>query len=310
MTGHTPDARSVGMRLPTLRGAVVWVLHSGALGDHVLIWPLIRALLRHGARVHLAAHAHHAHLASIAIDPDPALRAALVVHALESPRFNRLWVGECSDKPLAADLVLNFLCDEQTPAGQTWLRGASACIAGAAIRTLGMPGSRSRADLAGALDVAARGAIDPRPSSPDGPIVLFVGAGGQSKRWPIPKWLDLADRLRSSGHDVSLILGPVERELLPPGDLARAQDYGARTLGDLGDLLTLLRSARAYVGADTGPTHLAAQLGLPTLALFGPTDPRIWSPVGPGVRVLAPPSPCSMDWLDVSTVVAAVVAMQ
>jgi heptosyltransferase-1 len=43
--------------------------------------------------------------------------------------------------------------------------------------------------------------------------------------------------------------------------------------GSLGELMTLLRNAACVVGGDTGPLHLAAALGTPTVALFGPTDP-------------------------------------
>ena len=50
--------------------------------------------------------------------------------------------------------------------------------------------------------------------------------------------------------------------------------------------LDALTGAGGYVGHDSGPTHLAAMIGLPTLALFGPTDPAIWSPLGPRVQCL------------------------
>jgi ADP-heptose:LPS heptosyltransferase len=48
----------------------------------------------------------------------------------------------------------------------------------------------------------------------------------------------------------------------------------------------ILRRARAFLGNDSGISHLAGMLGLPTLALFGPTDPALWAPLGPRVRVL------------------------
>jgi ADP-heptose:LPS heptosyltransferase len=48
----------------------------------------------------------------------------------------------------------------------------------------------------------------------------------------------------------------------------------------------VLQQARAFLGNDSGLAHLAGQLGLPTLALFGPMDPAVWSPLGPRVRTL------------------------
>jgi hypothetical protein len=73
-------------------------------------------------------------------------------------------------------------------------------------------------------------------------------------------------------------------------------------IDNLEELAAMLCGARAFVGADSGPAHLAAQLGVPTLALFGPTDPAIWAPIGPRVRVLSPATPCGMDWLGVARV--------
>jgi ADP-heptose:LPS heptosyltransferase len=51
-------------------------------------------------------------------------------------------------------------------------------------------------------------------------------------------------------------------------------------------LAALLARAGAYVGNDSGVTHLAAASGAPTIALFGPTDPRVWAPLGPRVEVI------------------------
>jgi ADP-heptose:LPS heptosyltransferase len=69
-------------------------------------------------------------------------------------------------------------------------------------------------------------------------------------------------------------------------------------------LAALLHHAGLYVGNDSGVTHLAAAWGAPTLALFGPTDPRLWAPVGPFVRCLRGQGGV-IDALAVADVVAA-----
>ena len=53
-------------------------------------------------------------------------------------------------------------------------------------------------------------------------------------------------------------------------------------------MLTLLSYARLYIGNDSGMTHLAAR-ACPTIALFGPTDPAVWAPLGQNVRVVRAP---------------------
>jgi ADP-heptose:LPS heptosyltransferase len=50
-----------------------------------------------------------------------------------------------------------------------------------------------------------------------------------------------------------------------------------------------LQQCKCYLGNDSGITHLAAMLGIPTIALFGPTDPAIWQPPGPSVEVIYNP---------------------
>jgi heptosyltransferase-3 len=151
--------------------------------------------------------------------------------------------------------------------------------------------------------------------------VLHAGAGSASKRWPLGRWLDLAERIRAAcgpgggvgpaAADVRLIAGHVEREGFTHRQAAAFEAAGGVYLDDdLPALAALLRTADLVVCADSGPGHLAAQLGVPTLALFGPTDWRVWAPEGPLVRVIAPPSPRPMAWLMVDRVADEVLAMR
>ncbi len=61
---------------------------------------------------------------------------------------------------------------------------------------------------------------------------------------------------------------------------------GADRFDDLGELANWLAGARVYIGNDSGITHLAAAVGTPTVALFGPTDPELWGPRGERVSCL------------------------
>jgi ADP-heptose:LPS heptosyltransferase len=139
-----------------------------------------------------------------------------------------------------------------------------------------------------------------------GPVVIHPGSGGIDKCWPVERFEALIDGLRSSGREVTVLLGEAEAERWPKDALDRWRDnYCAKVFTTLDDLHTEMTGALAYVGNDSGPTHLAAQLGLPTVALFGPTDPIRWAPVGPAVTILAPPSPAAMDWLEPDAVLEA-----
>jgi heptosyltransferase III len=96
-------------------------------------------------------------------------------------------------------------------------------------------------------------------------VVLHPFSGSRKKDWPLERFQELAAQL---GEPVRWLAGP--EDVLP----------GADRFDDLGDLADWLAGARVYVGNDSGITHLAAAAGTPTVALFGPTDPRVWGPRG------------------------------
>jgi hypothetical protein len=98
-------------------------------------------------------------------------------------------------------------------------------------------------------------------------------SGSPRKNWPLAKFRQLARGLERT-MPVRWCAGPDD----PP--LA-----GAVRIDDLYELACWLAGARLYAGNDSGITHLAAAVGTPVLALFGPTDPAIWAPRGENVRV-------------------------
>jgi ADP-heptose:LPS heptosyltransferase len=102
-------------------------------------------------------------------------------------------------------------------------------------------------------------------------------AGSPKKRWPLERFQELAQRLAPRM--------PVEWCAGPEDDLP-----GARRFDDLYGLACWLAGARIYIGNDTGPTHLAAAVGTPVVALFGPSDPGVWAPRGPRVALAAAPT--------------------
>jgi ADP-heptose:LPS heptosyltransferase len=107
--------------------------------------------------------------------------------------------------------------------------------------------------------------------------VIHPFAGSPRKRWPLECFRELARRL-APHMPVEWCAGPEDE--LP----------GARRFEDLYDLACWLAGARIYIGNDSGPTHLAAALGTPVVALFGPSDPAVWAPRGPHVAIAAAPA--------------------
>lgn len=99
------------------------------------------------------------------------------------------------------------------------------------------------------------------------------------KQWTVEGWRAVAASLKARGLTVIATGGPAAEERAYLDDVWRGADV-TRLDGTLnwGQLSGLLAGAKVFIGPDTSVTHLAAAAGCPTVALFGPTDPRLWGP--------------------------------
>lgn len=120
--------------------------------------------------------------------------------------------------------------------------------------------------------------------------LLAPGAGWGAKQWPASHFGALARALDAEGWTV-LVNRPFGGEPAATGALAAAGPAAQAVTCTVGELLALLRQTSLVVGGDSGPVHLAAILGTPLVALFGPTDPARNGPWGVGpMRVLRHPA--------------------
>ncbi len=126
-------------------------------------------------------------------------------------------------------------------------------------------------------ELAWAGRLGPMPT-----VLAHPGSSAAGKCWPLERYTAWAQALRGSGVEVGFISGPIERELemALPNDIPHFRPPNLRTLA------ALLAQVRLFVGNDSGPGHIAAAVGTPTLSLFGPTDPHVWSPRRETGRVL------------------------
>ena len=130
-------------------------------------------------------------------------------------------------------------------------------------------------------------------------IVLHPGSGSKRKVWPSERFLDLVDYLRERLHSrLLIVLGPAEgaeirktfeRMEREPGDTVPILAKGLSLL----QLASVMAECRLFIGNDSGISHMAAALGLPVVAIFGPTDQKVWSPRGKKVFVVRREIPCS-----------------
>ena len=126
-------------------------------------------------------------------------------------------------------------------------------------------------------------------------FLIGIHPGGSSfdKRWPEKQYAELADRLaRHYNATILLLRGPEEAALVRNIQGAMQSDaitYAPETIRELGAMLS---RCDLVVCNDSGPMHLAAALGVPTVAIFGPTDHVAWHPLSANAAIVRRDMPC------------------
>jgi heptosyltransferase-2 len=134
-------------------------------------------------------------------------------------------------------------------------------------------------------------------------LALHPGSGSEKKNWPEQNWRQFLEHMAEAA-DLKLLLvgGEAEGDRLQRLAVAlpRERIQLARNLS-LAELAGRLKRCLGFIGHDSGISHLAAAVGLPTLVLWGDTKQSIWRPRGDHVTVIA--SPMGLSGIGVETVV-------
>jgi ADP-heptose:LPS heptosyltransferase len=262
----------------------ILVIRAGALGDVLLALPALHALCRRcpDSRIHVVGY------------PDIWQVAGPLVNGITSidhPRFASLFTAEpSSDLRIwlsGFDAAIAWMVRDPTHALQaagirtthaspypppgvhaaTWL-----------LQTLDLP--HDPAFVASLLpDITSTIAGDPA-DIPANTVFIHPGAGAIWKRWPADRFAAVADVLVGRGHNVAIVEGPADAEAVTEMQARAATPYPIIGESSLPRLASILSRAATFIGNDSGVTHLAALAGAPTVALFGPTDPISWAPLG------------------------------
>ena len=252
----------------------ILVVHKGALGDFLQIWPSLLALSRHfseGPLYWAGREAYRLWTDPLGFIPCP----GRIRHAVDRLYAAKTWPRELNGcrvlwfglhtPPTTVHFPDLFFLPGIIPGRYTPPRR----IYAAGLKRLEIPECRDWAQTWRSM--FAQGRTGPgRPR-----VLIFPGAGHRAKCWPLPKYLELGTWMGKQGLEPVWVLGPAEAERG-----MEVQNFQLLQPMNLGQLQKALLEARLVIGNDSGPMHLAGHLGLPGLALFGPAAAVHWGPIG------------------------------
>ena len=123
---------------------------------------------------------------------------------------------------------------------------------------------------------------------PERRVICHLAAGQPKKEWPVAHWACLYQMAAAAGLRLVFTTGKGAREQ-SLADVLKKLAPDAPVLPPtpaLATFLAVLKRAEVFIAGDTGPLHFASGVGVPTIALFGPTSPVQWAPLGPNHQVL------------------------
>jgi heptosyltransferase-3 len=283
----------------------ILVVRPGAIGDALLTFPVLKALREHNAGAHITL-VSNAQVLSLA----QAFSIVEEVFDFQDIRWSELFSSTGIRTPSMRGLLEQTnltICWTRDPDGIIEHNLRTACVKHVVIAP-GRPPEGERihivdylANTVGLPDVGAQfiapsswGLVN--TSSKDTTttnqfIAIHPGSGAAQKCWPISCFAKVIERLWQQNRSVLLLAGPADTGRIH--DLI--QQLSSPPLPEMFKVLTdvpllevahQLQQSKCYLGNDSGITHLAAMLGVPTIAIFGPTDPAVWRPVGPFVKVI------------------------
>ncbi|MDB5107805.1 MAG: putative Glycosyl transferase, family 9 [Candidatus Binatus sp.] len=272
----------------------VLVIFPGAIGDLICVMPSIDAIARRhrGAAIELMARGE---LARFAVGRTVLTRG----HSIDRPEVSALFAESSEVNERARELFGQFnriYCffafeddclrkrlHEATDGIGSFHRfrpeGAGHVAAGY-LASIGEPDCPIRVRIEPTVEdiEAARRVIG---SIGDGSklAVIFPGSGSPAKNWPAEKFADLTQALAAQTA-VAIVIGPAEKSIARIFRANRISKVTVIENVELGTVAGLARLASVFIGNDSGMSHLAAAVGTRGVALFGPTDPARWSPIG------------------------------
>ncbi len=152
-------------------------------------------------------------------------------------------------------------------------------------------------------------------------VVIHPGSGSRKKNWPLQRFIETAKYLLNNYNVKLLILsGPADEEIMSVmREGLKLEDVTFVESMQLKSLTAVLEQVDLFIGNDGGISHVAAAVGVPSLLIYGPTDPDIWAPRGSNVYIVRSRYKCApcipetmgkcddqicLEWIELDTVIS------
>lgn len=278
------------------------VIRSGAIGDTIIMSVVYQALRRHFPAAYIEA-----------IGPGERLRLINLpglidrITSIERADIAGLFAAECAPSSAIIeyirqfDKILVYSFDQSGVLMNNLLRihpdgvlrfdpfprdETNEHVTRYLLKTLRALGIDEQEQIIPRIAIAEKTA----PDAKDGimKIAVHPGSGGPAKNWPVEYFVDLCLRFAQTySVSIHLVVGPADHALAQAFTRKLSSAYPLKLLAELplSDLARELQQCDLYIGNDSGISHLAAALGVPTIVIFRASNPRIWQPIGEDVMV-------------------------
>lgn len=274
----------------------ILVARGGAIGDFILTLPVFTAIRSKFPKAYLAtltgqatgALAQHGHAVDDAQDLDASAWAGFFAEGAELDLSACDWLA-------SFDCIISFLHD---PDG-VWQRNAGKVTEANFYCGESKPGAFPHAHASQTLLNALKplGIIDsdpvarlqwPNPPKPSSVVTVHPGSGSAAKNWPEAKWIQLINEMLSGGIAVRVVGGETEIDRLQHiRDRFKAEEITIIQNQPLETVAQSMASCAAFIGHDSGITHLASALGLNCIVLWSESNQTVWRPLSKGVEIIS-----------------------
>jgi heptosyltransferase III len=266
----------------------ILLMRGGALGDLLLTLPVLDAIRAKFAESFLEVWG---------IQPQAGLiQSADRIARLDAPDVAPLFISGPITPGLQRrlrefDIAISFLSDPDGVAGENLASAGVQRII--TCSPMMRPGVHAVYQLAAALEPLGVGLHNPVPrlkldgiQKHESLLGFHPGSGSRLKNWPLERWSELVEKIAPRFERLLLIAGEADREAVPFFQRRYGSFLEIMFCPNLWDLARALSRCTVFLGHDSGVTHLAAAVNTATIALFGPTDPGVWRPLGDQVEII------------------------